>query len=215
MLKHPIILPVALLLFLALLTFWINQTVQEQTKQLKNLGRHDPDYMLYNFTSTRTDAQGQIRYILSATEMRHYPDSNTTELQRPRFTQFGQDKPYTQIYGQQGKVSENGELVEFYHQVRVIRQATASKGEMQLQTERLSVEPNTEMAHTNSPVVIYQKPATVITGTGMVFDKNAETMQLFNRVHVHYVRASTAIKPVQKNQSELKRETKELGKSGR
>ncbi|WP_029147435.1 LPS export ABC transporter periplasmic protein LptC [Methylophilus sp. 5] len=194
MLKHPILLPIALMLFLALLTFWINQTVQEQGLSLGRLNRHDPDYMLYNFVSTRTDATGNTKYVLAAAEMRHFPDNDYTELQRPRFTQFGQGKPYTQIYGQHGKVSANGKLVEFSKQVKVVRQATAVKGEMQLQTERLMLEPDTDVAHTDLPVTIRQQPATVITGTGMRFDNKAGTMQLFNRVHVHYVRAPVVTK---------------------
>ncbi len=194
MLKHPILLPIALMLFLALLTFWINQTVQEQGLSLSRLNRHDPDYMLYNFVSTRTDATGMTKYVLAAAAMRHFPDNDYTELQRPRFTQLGQDRPYTQIYGQHGKVSANGKLVEFTKQVKVIRQGTLAKPEMQLQTEHLTLEPDTDLAYTDLPVTIRQQPATVITGTGMRFDNKAGTMQLFNRVHVHYVRAPVAAK---------------------
>lgn len=177
------------MLFLALLTFWINQTVQEQSKGLSSRLRHDPDYLLYRFVSTRTDAQGQTKYVLAASELRHFPDTNTTELQRPRFTQFGENKPYTQIQGQHGFVSPDGKQVEFRKQVKVVRQATATKGEMELRTEQLTIEPDKEIAHTKLPVVIKQQPATVITATGMVFDKQAETVQLFNRVHVHYERS--------------------------
>lgn len=194
MLKYPILLPIALMLFLALLTFWINQTVQEQGLSISRLNRHDPDYMLHNFVSTRTNATGNTKYVLAAIEMRHFPDNDYTELKRPRFTQFGLDKPYTQIYGQRGKISANGKLVEFNKQVKVIRQGTAEKGEMQLHTERLTMEPDTEVAYTDLPVKIYQKPATVITGTGLRFDNKAQTTQLFNRVHVHYERAPDAAK---------------------
>lgn len=189
MLKQPIILPIALLLFLALLSFWINQTVQEQGSRLSSQGRHDPDYMLYNFVSTRTDASGFTKYVLAASQMRHYPDSDTTDLQRPRFTQFGLNKPYTQIHGQRGKISANGKQVEFTQHVKVTRQATATKGEMQLVTDQLTLLPDQEIAHTDRPVVIKQQPATVITATGMTFDNKSSTIQLFNRVHVHYERA--------------------------
>jgi lipopolysaccharide export system protein LptC len=201
MLKHPILLPIAMLLFLALLTFWINQSVQEQAMRITNLNRHAPDYMLYNFVSTRTDATGNTKYVLAAAEMRHFPDSDDTELQRPRFTQFGANTPYTQIFGQRGKISGNGKLVEFVDRVKVIRQATAEKGEMQLQTEQLSIEPDTDIAYTDLPVTIRQQPATVVTGTGMRFDKKAQIIQLFNRVHVHYERppvpanTAAAVKP--------------------
>ncbi len=194
MLKHPILLPIALMLFLALLTLWINQTVQEEIAQSSSLNRHDPDYMLYNFVSTRTDATGHVKYVLAASEMRHYPESDQTELERPRLTQFGQNMPYTQIYGQRGKVSGNGEQVEFTNKVNVIRQATAEKGEMQLQTEKLIIEPNKDIAYTDLPVVIRQQPATVIRGTGMHADKRANTIELYNRVHVHYERPPAPVR---------------------
>lgn len=193
MLKYPILLPIGLMLFLALLTFWINQTVQEEASRMTGLNRHAPDYMLYNFVSTRTDATGHTKYVLAAAQMRHFPDSDFTELDRPRFTQFGKDMPYTQIYGQRGKISGNGKLVEFVKQVKVIRQATAEKGEMQLQTEQLFIEPDTDIAYTDLPVTIHQQPATSVTGTGMRFDKKTETIQLFNRVHVHYERAPVPV----------------------
>lgn len=193
MLKYPILLPIGLMLFLALLTFWINQTVQEEASRMTGVNRHAPDYMLYNFVSTRTDAAGRIKYVLAASQMRHYPDSDHTELDRPRFTQFGVNMPYTQIHGQRGKISGNGKLVEFAKQVKLTRQATAEKGEMQLTTEQLFVEPDTDIAYTDLPVTIHQQPATAVTGTGMRYDKKSETMQLFNRVHVHYERAPVPV----------------------
>jgi lipopolysaccharide export system protein LptC len=199
MIKYPILLPIGLMVFLALLTFWINQTVQEEASRMTGVNRHAPDYMLYNFVSTRTDAGGRTKYVLAASQMRHYPDSDYTELDRPRFTQFGENMPYTQIYGQRGKISGNGKLVEFVKQVKVVRQATAEKGEMQLKTEQLFVEPDTDIAYTDLPVTILQQPGSVVTGTGMRFDKKSETMQLYNRVHVHYERAPVAVNAVPAN----------------
>ena len=204
MLRNPILLPIALMLFLALLTFWINQTVQEQTRRLNGMQRHDPDYNMYDFVSSRTDANGHTRYALAASALHHFPDNDTTELQRPRFTQFGQvstngkNTPYTQIQGQRGFVSGKGDQVEFVENVRVVRGATEKKGEMELRTERLTIEPDAEVARTDLPVIIRQQPATVITATGMHFDKKSETIQLFNRVHVHYERATTGATPKQK-----------------
>ncbi len=186
MLKHPILLPIALLLFLALLTFWINQTVQEQGIKVSTMGRHDPDYLLYDFVSTRTNQAGHTVFALAATQMRHFPDNDMTELQRPHFTRFGDNRPTMQIQSQRGMVSSRGESVTFLGQVKVVRQAYANQGEMQLSTQKLIIEPETEIAHTDQPVVIRQLPATVITATGMRADHKANTVQLFNRVHVHY-----------------------------
>lgn len=186
--RHAIIFPLVLALMLALVTFWINQTVLEQGPKLDGSNRHDPDYMLGNFVTTQTDAQGKLRYVLAAAEMMHYPDDDSTVLQRPRFTQYAVNKPYTQIQGLRGYVSSDGEEVEFVDNVKVVREATAEKGEMQLLTERLLIEPNKELATTSAAVTIKQAPKTVVKAVGMVFDKKNQTITLLNRVRVHYER---------------------------
>ncbi|HAJ70509.1 MAG TPA: LPS export ABC transporter periplasmic protein LptC, partial [Methylophilaceae bacterium] len=168
---HAIIYPLALALLLALITFWINQTVQEQGSRIDGSNRHDPDYMLNNFVTTQTDVNGKLRYVLAAAEMTHYPDDDSTVLQRPRFTQYSVDKPYTQIQGLRGYVSSDGESVEFVDNVKVVRQAYADRGEMQLTTEKLTIEPDKDLATSNSAVTIKQFPKTVITAVGMVYDK--------------------------------------------
>ena len=130
MLGRPTILfPLALLALLALLTLWIERSVQPPEKKLDGSTRHDPDYILNNFTTTRTDINGNLKYVLSAEEMRHYPDDDTTELKKPHFTQFSVEKPYTKIESDRGFVSGDGENVQFLNNVVVVRQAFKDRGE--------------------------------------------------------------------------------------
>ena len=181
---------------MAVITFWINLTVEQQGPKIDGSNRHDPDYTMNNFVTTQTDTTGKLRYVLAAAEMLHYPDDDSTVLQRPRYTQYTINKPYTQIEALRGYVSSNGEEVELVDNVKVVRQAFGGKGEMQVLTEKLVIFPNQELAKTNSPVIITQAPKTVIRAKGMVFDKKNQTVKLFNRVKVHYERpAALPIKP--------------------
>ena len=184
--RSALFFPLVLALLLALITFWINLTVEQQGPKIDGSDRHDPDYTMNNFVNTQTDASGKLRYVLAATEMVHYPDNDSTVLQRPRFTQYTIDKPYTRIEGLRGYVSSNGEQVELVDNVKVTRQAFDGKGEMQISTEKLVILPNQDIAKTDAPVVITQAPKTVIHATGMVYDKKHQTVQLLNRVKVHY-----------------------------
>lgn len=196
--RHAIMFPLTLLFMMALITFWINQTVQEQGPRIDGSNRHDPDYRLHNFVTTQTDVNGKLRYVLAASEMTHFPDDDTTALQRPKFTQFALEKPYTQIQGLRGYISSDGETVEFVDNVKVVRQATPEKGEMQLLTEKLTIEPNKDLATTQSPVTITQAPKTKVTAVGMVFDKKNQTMTLLNKVRVHYERPAPKNLPIAK-----------------
>lgn len=189
--RSALFFPIVLATMLALLTFWISQTVEQQGPKLDGSNRHDPDYTMHNFVTTQTDAQGQLRYILAATEMLHYPDDDSTVLQRPRFTQYTVNKPYSQIEGLRGYISSNGEEVELVDNVKVVRQAFEGKGEMQVLTEKLWIFPKQDLLKTNAPVTIKQAPKTVITAVGMVYDKKAQTVSLLDRVKVHYERPAT------------------------
>jgi lipopolysaccharide export system protein LptC len=184
--RPSILFPIVLMAILAVLTFWIDYAVQAPEARIDGSSRHDPDYILNNFTTTRTDENGELRYRLSALEMRHYPDDDTTELEKPQFQRYEVDKPFTTIEGNKGFVSTDAETVEFIDDVKVVRQAFNGKGEMVVLTDRLEVMPNEEMAKTDRPVVITQEPKTVIHATGMIYDKKNQSVQLLSRVKSHY-----------------------------
>jgi len=184
--RPSILFPIVLMAILAMLTFWIDYAVQAPEARIDGSSRHDPDYILNNFTTTRTDENGELRYRLTALEMRHYPDDDTTELEKPQFQRYEVDKPFTTIEGNKGFVSTDAETVEFIDDVKVVRQAFNGKGEMVVLTDRLKVMPNEEMAKTDRPVVITQEPKTVIHATGMIYDKKNQTVQLLSRVKAHY-----------------------------
>lgn len=192
--RPTIFFPLGLAILLALITFWINLAVEQQGPKIDGSNRHDPDYTMNNFVNTQTDETGKLRYVLAATEMVHYPDDDSTVLQRPRFTQYTTNKPYTQIEALRGYVSSNGEEVELVDNVKVVRQAFEGKGEMQVLTEKLIILPDQDLVKTDSPVVIKQAPKTVITATGMIYDKKTQTVKLLHKVKVHYERPA-AVKP--------------------
>jgi lipopolysaccharide export system protein LptC len=187
--KSAIYFPLVLAVLLAIITFWINLTVEQQGPKIDGSNRHDPDYTMHDFVTSQTDINGNLSYVLAAGEMVHYPDDDSTVLQRPRFTQYTVDKPYTQIEGLRAYVSSDGEKIEMVDNVKVVRQAFEGKGEMQLMSEKLTILPKQDLVKTNSPVLIKQMPKTVIRANGgMIYDKKARTIQLFNRVRAHYER---------------------------
>jgi lipopolysaccharide export system protein LptC len=184
--RTAIVFPLVLAGLMALLTFWIYQTVDQQGPKTDGSNRHDPDYIMENFVTTQTDAAGKLRYVLAAAKMVHYPDDDSTMLTQPTFTQYTTNKPYTKVKGLRANVSSNGEEIEILDDVVVVRQAFAGKGEMQVLTDKLTLFPNQDLAKTDRPVVIKQAPKTVIHATGMIYDKNKKTLQLFKRVNAHY-----------------------------
>jgi len=186
--RSTIWFPIALLALLAGLTLWVDRVVRPPQPKIDGSSRHDPDYILSNFNTVKTDQNGNPRHRLAATEMRHFPDDDTTQLTRPRFTQYSANKPFTQIEGQRGLVTSDGENVYFMDNVIIVRGATPQKGELTVQTDYMHIIPDKELAMTERPVLIKQAPDTVIHATGMEYDKKLGILKLFKRVRVHYVK---------------------------
>ena len=184
--RTAILFPLILAGIMALITFWINKTVEQQGSKVDGSHRHDPDYIMEDFTTKQTDINGDLRYILAATKMTHYPDDDSTVLEKPTFTQYATDKPYTKIKGDHANVSSNGEEIEMLNNVVVTREAFADNGEMQVLTDQLTLFPNQDLAKTTRPVIIKQAPKTIIHATGMIYDKSKETLKLLHKVNAHY-----------------------------
>ena len=69
--------PLALMLALALLTFWLERTVREEQPH-PSMRRHDPDYLVEQFVLTKYNAAGILESTLTAAKMVHYPDDDST-----------------------------------------------------------------------------------------------------------------------------------------
>ena len=186
--RTTVLFPLILMGFMALITFWINKAVEQQGSRIDGSQRHDPDYTMENFVTKQTDKDGNLSYILKAVKMTHYPDDDSTVLEKPKFTQYTKDKPYTKIDGDHGNVSRDGEEVEILGNVVVVRDAYDDKSEMRVLTDKLILFPDLELAKTDRPVTLTQASKTIIHATGMIYDKNKQTFKLLHKVNAHYER---------------------------
>ncbi len=82
---------------------------------------HNPDYYIENFTAVGMDTDGNRQYMLEAERMVHFPDDDTSLLDKPHIIQYEPGKAPTHIYAETGWVSANGEEVKLTGNVRVIR----------------------------------------------------------------------------------------------
>ena len=78
--------PLGLMLALAALTFYLDRAVNEDDSHPAQR-RHDPDYLVVNFTTTTYNKEGKAESTLSAARMVHFPDDDTPELVWPRVVQ--------------------------------------------------------------------------------------------------------------------------------
>jgi lipopolysaccharide export system protein LptC len=177
--------PVLFLALLAALTVWIDRTVQAPPPLRDGSTRHDPDFVIDNFSATRMNPDGSERHSIQGSKMTHYPDDNSTHVDVPHFTHYDYATAPVRITAKRGLVSHNGENVFFIGDVRIVRDAYADQASMQLDTEQLQVIPDRDLALTDKPVTM-TTGASRVDSVGMEFDNRSRILKLLSKVKVTY-----------------------------
>jgi lipopolysaccharide export system protein LptC len=154
---------------LAGLTFWLERATQEGTGG-RSKARHDADYYVERFTFRRYDADGKLQHTLSAQQLVHFPDDESTEVTAPRLTYF-RDRISTAT-ANRAWLDKEGKHVRLNDDVRVVRAGDVGDPETVMTTTVLNVVPDDEYAYTDAPVRIAHGRS-VFTGTG--FESSGKT----------------------------------------
>ncbi len=181
------ILPLTIMLLLAMLTLWLDRTVELTVESPARALTHEPDYVIEKFNLQRLDANGEPRYRLSAARMVHFPDDDSSHLTMPRLIQSQPAKPATRISATRGLVSADGSEVKLYGDVELFK-AGADVGapggrtdDMRVLTAYLRVVPDDDKADTTERVTIEQGTST-LSGTGMTYDNRYRRIALLSSV---------------------------------
>lgn len=173
-------LPLLILILLVGLTMWLERATRVDDRPSSGKSRHDPDVIVDNFTVRRFDPSGQVQHTLTAQQLRHYPDDDTTELDKPLLLYRGKQSP-TRISAERALLMKDGNEAILRDNVRVLREASPGNPEMTLETSVLNVYPDDEIARTDKPVKLTQGKS-VAHGVGMVADRVKQTYILESRV---------------------------------
>jgi len=167
--------------FLGLLTLWLQYTVMEGSGgDAKPVG-HDPDAVVENFTVQRLDRSGKLEYTLSAPKMMHFADDGSGEVLYPRLFQVADDGGNFIVTANRGLINRQGEEAFLYGNVLLLREATPQRAEFRVRTEFLHVLAEEGVLRTDRSVTISEGNS-LLTGVGMVVNKNEQQFTLQSRV---------------------------------
>jgi lipopolysaccharide export system protein LptC len=183
--RFTALFPVVLLAAVAAVTVWLDRQVQPPERASDGKARHDPDYIVDNFSATRIGPDGMARYTLSAHRMVHYPDDDTTHLDAPKVVNFGKFSETTTVTSKTALVSSDNENAYLTDDVLLVRSAYGDKSELTMETSWLHIIPDDEFAKTDRPVKIYDAN-TLITAVGLEFNNKTSVLKLLSNVRGTY-----------------------------
>jgi lipopolysaccharide export system protein LptC len=181
-------LPIILMGLMALGTYWLaRNTPVFSLPEAAKPARHDPDYYMRGFSVKTFDASGRLKSEVLGSEARHYPDTDTLEIDRPRIRSFNARGELTVATANLALTNADGSEVQLLGDAVVKREETKgtdgrSSPVLEFRGEFLHAFLNTEQVKSHKPVTLI-RGGDRFTADSLNFDNVGRVMELTGRVH--------------------------------
>lgn len=180
-------LPVLLMGALAMATYWLVRSTPSETAATATAAvQHLPDYFMRDFAVKTFDAQGQLKSEVKGRETRHYPDTDTLEIDQVVIRSFDAQGRLTTATARQALTNGDATEVTLMGQAQVLRAATVSPTGQALpplsfQGEQLHVLVDAKRVSANQPATLL-RGKDQFTADRMDYDHQQQVMQMQGRV---------------------------------
>jgi lipopolysaccharide export system protein LptC len=182
--RITIYLPIILMGILALGTYWLARTtpVAQQEPGTRPV-RHDADYFLRNFSIKSFTGEGRLKSELQGTEARHYPDTDTLEIDNPHMRSYNEQGAVTVATARHAVSNADGSEVQLIGDAVVTREVPGHKDQprLELRGEFLDIYGNDEKVKSDRPVVMIRGNDR-FSGDSMDYDNLDRVLQLRGNV---------------------------------
>ncbi len=179
-------LPLLLMAALALGTWWlVKNTPLFENAPVLAPPRHEPDYTMTRFMVQRFGADGVMQVQIEGDLMRHYPDTETLEIDNPRIRAIGKDGRVTLASARHALSNRDGSEVLLTGDAHIEREATATEAAIDFRGESLHYFKYTERVESSQPVVVTQA-GTQLRADAMRYDNLARVLDLKGHVQAVY-----------------------------
>lgn len=182
-------LPMLLMGLMAMTTYWlVRNTPNVGDVALEAAPRHVPDYYMRDFSVRIFGADGKLKSEMIGSEGRHFPDTDTLEIDRPRIRILGAEGRLTTATAARGLVNADGSEAQLFDKAVVVREATFNAAgqatpRSELHSDFLHLFANTEQVRSHLPVTLVRGSGDRFSADGMDYDNLDRVMQLKGRVH--------------------------------
>lgn len=186
--RLAVYLPIVLMGVMAMATYWlVRNTPLASEVELEAAPRHVPDYFMRDFSVKVFDAQGKLKSEIVGTEGRHYPDTDTLEIDQIRIRAYNAEGRLTTAQATRGLINADGSEAQLFDKAVVVREAqqTAQGPALprsELRSEFLHLFANTEKVRTHLPVELLRGQRDHFTAQRMSYDNLDRTLALSGRV---------------------------------
>jgi lipopolysaccharide export system protein LptC len=186
--RGSLYLPVIVAGALALGTYWLVRNAPRLLPPSPvEAPKHEPDYFMRNFVVKNFLANGDLRSEVAGDVGRHYPDTDTIEVDQVRMRSISPEGLVTHGTADRGLSNADGSEVQMFGNAVVIRDpAVSPKGQplpqLEFRGDFLHAFLDTERVRSNKPVIL-TRGADRFTADSMDYDNLSGVANLNGRVH--------------------------------
>jgi lipopolysaccharide export system protein LptC len=190
--RISIYLPIILMGVLAMGTYWLaRNTPTAGLAEGQRAATHEPDYFMRDFSVKTFDEMGRLKSQVFGSEARHYPDTDTMEIDNPRIRSFNTRGELTVATARRAISNADGSEVQLIGDAVVMRDARGGppgqeRPRMEFRGEFLHAFFNTEQIKSNKPVQLL-RGETRFTAESLDFDNLGQVLDLRGRVRATIV----------------------------
>lgn len=187
--RLAVYLPLLLMGLMAMTTYWlVRNTPVLGEAELEAAPRHVPDYFMRDFSVKVFGADGQLKSEMVGIEGRHFPDTDTIEIDQPRIRILGTEGRVTTAVAARGLINADGSEAQLFDKAVVVREASTNgqgvvSPRSEMHSDFLHLFANTEQVRSHLPVLLVRGAGDRFTSQdGIDFDNLDRVMQLTGRV---------------------------------
>lgn len=191
-------LPLILMALLALGTWWlVKNTPLFEPGRPAAAARHEPDYSMNQFSVQRFYPTGALRARVEGVELRHYPDTDTLEIDDVRMRGVAANGRVTVSTARRAVANSDVSQVQLIGGAHVVSEPTATDPAIEFRGEFLDAFIATERVRSHLPVVV-TRGRDELRADAMEYDNLAQDLRLKGRTNVRLAASaaqSGTIKP--------------------
>lgn len=185
--RVSIYLPLILMALLALGTYWLVRNAPMMgLPEIAQPLRHEPDYFMRTFSIKTFDAAGRLKSEVLGAEARHYPDTDTVEIDQVRIRSVNPEGRVTVATANRGLSNADASEVQLFGNAVVTRQAATDAAgkplpQLEFRGEFLHAFVDNERVTSNKPVTM-TRGTDRFTADSMDYSNLDRQMELRGRV---------------------------------
>lgn len=179
-------LSLLMMALLALGSWWlVTNTPLVEAPRVKAPLTHEPDYTMREFLVQRFTPQGTLRAQIEGDTLRHYPDTDTFEVDNPKVRAWAADGGVTDASARRALSNADASEVQLFGDARVTRLPTATDEGLTFRGEFLHAFLKTERVRSDQPVT-FTRGAAVIRADSFTYDNIERIVEMKGHVRASF-----------------------------